>query len=214
MEDTSNLDKIHIGLFFGSFDPIHVGHLQIGSEILKNSLCDKIWFIVSPNNPFKINSKANFFNRIYMTSLAINNWNETRFEISTLEASLSSPFYTQKTLNSIKISHPKINFSVIIGEDNLYLLRTWYNSVWIVQNFPFLVYKREMTTLLQKNTLERPFGFVEFCERISWIPGKKITISSEKIREGFFKKNTKPISNFITKNVLNFIVQNKIYTTL
>lgn len=130
-----------IGLFFGSFNPIHVGHLILAQAMLDKSDLDKVWFVVSPQNPFK--KKATLlheFDRIDMVRAAIDK--NISFEASDIEFSLEKPSYTVDTLAKLISKYPQHEFCLIMGEDNLASLHKWKNAEYILENHDVLVYPR------------------------------------------------------------------------
>lgn len=130
-----------IGLFFGSFNPIHIGHLILANYILENSDMNELWFVLSPQNPFKEKkSLLNDHNRLDMVELAIKNYPDMR--ASNVEFSLPTPSYTIDTLTYLKEKHPDYSFSLIMGEDNLESLHKWKNSDLLIKNHHIIVYPR------------------------------------------------------------------------
>lgn len=130
-----------IGLFFGSFNPIHIGHLILANYILENSDMNELWFVVSPQNPFKEKkSLLNDRNRLDMVELAIKNYPDMR--ASNIEFSLPTPSYTIDTLTYLKEKHPDYSFSLIMGEDNLGSLHKWKNVDLLIKNHHIIVYPR------------------------------------------------------------------------
>lgn len=130
-----------IGLFFGSFNPIHIGHLILANYILENSDMNELWFVVSPQNPFKEKkSLLNDHNRLDMVELAIKNYPDMR--ASNVEFSLPTPSYTIDTLIYLKEKHPDYSFSLIMGEDNLGSLHKWKNADLLIKNHHIIVYPR------------------------------------------------------------------------
>ncbi|OBW40547.1 Nicotinate-nucleotide adenylyltransferase [Chryseobacterium sp. MOF25P] len=130
-----------IGLFFGSFNPIHIGHLILANYILENSDMNELWFVVSPQNPFKEKkSLLKDHNRLDMVELAIKNYPDMR--ASNVEFSLPTPSYTIDTLTYLKEKHPDYSFSLIMGEDNLGSLHKWKNSDLLIKNHHIIVYPR------------------------------------------------------------------------
>jgi len=130
-----------IGLFFGSFNPIHIGHLILANYILENSDMNELWFVVSPQNPFKEKkSLLNDHNRLDMVELAIRNYPDMR--ASNVEFSLPTPSYTIDTLTYLKEKHPDYSFSLIMGEDNLGSLHKWKNVDLLINNHHIIVYPR------------------------------------------------------------------------
>ena len=132
---------MNIGLFFGSFNPIHNGHLIIASQILEFSDLDKVWFVVSPQNPLKNKSSLlNEYDRLHLVELAIEN--DERFIASNVEFSLPKPSYSVDTLAYLKDKHPEHNFSLIMGGDNLATLNKWKNYEAILKYYQVYVYTR------------------------------------------------------------------------
>ncbi|MEO6488832.1 MAG: nicotinate (nicotinamide) nucleotide adenylyltransferase [Ferruginibacter sp.] len=130
-----------VGLFFGSFNPIHNGHLIIASHIAMNSDLHEIWFVVSPQNPFKNSaSLLNENHRYQLINLAIQG--ETRLRASNIEFKLPRPSYTINTLIYLKEKHPSYKFSLIIGSDSYQNIDKWKNADVILKNYPIIIYKR------------------------------------------------------------------------
>ncbi|MDW9380736.1 nicotinate (nicotinamide) nucleotide adenylyltransferase [Chryseobacterium sp. JV558] len=130
-----------IGLFFGSFNPIHIGHLILANYILENSDMDELWFVVSPQNPFKDKkSLLKDHNRLDMVQLAVKHYPNMR--ASNVEFSLPMPSYTIDTLTYLHEKYPEYSFSLIMGEDNLKSLHKWKNSDVLIKNHHIIVYPR------------------------------------------------------------------------
>ena len=122
-----------IGLYFGSFNPIHVGHLIIANYMAQNSELDEIWLVVSPHNPLK--QKSNLLadhHRLAMVNIAIEG--NQLLKSSDIEFKLQQPNYTVKTLAYLKEKYPQNNFSLIMGEDNIRTFHKWYNYEEILDN--------------------------------------------------------------------------------
>lgn len=133
-----------IGLFFGSFNPIHIGHLILANYILENSDMEELWFVVSPQNPFKDKkSLLNDHNRLDMVQLAVKNYPKMR--ASNIEFSLPKPSYTIDTLTYLKEKYPNYSFALIMGEDNLKSLPKWKNSERLVSDYQIIIYPRLLT---------------------------------------------------------------------
>lgn len=146
---------MNIGLYFGSFNPIHIGHLVIVNHILNETLLEKIWFVVSPQNPFKESkSLLNEFDRLHLVRLATEN--DNRIKCSDIEFTLPRPSYTSNTLIFLSEKHPDHKFSVIMGSDSYQNLDKWKNFETIVDNYDIYVYKRKDHEI--KNMIgKRPF---------------------------------------------------------
>ena len=130
-----------IGLYFGSFNPIHHGHLLIASYILQHTKLKQIWFVVSPQNPLKpAVSLLNEYHRSYLVQLAIEG--ESNFKVSDIEFKLPKPSYTVDTLTYLQEKYPANEFAVIMGSDSFQNLPKWKNYNWLLQHYPIYIYKR------------------------------------------------------------------------
>ncbi|MBO3117987.1 nicotinate-nucleotide adenylyltransferase [Winogradskyella sp. DF17] len=130
-----------IGLFFGTFNPIHVGHLTIGNHIVEHSDLDQVWFVVTPQSPFK--QKRNLldnYQRLEMVYLATKEYNTLK--PSNIEFGLKQPNYTIDTLAYLEEKYPDHQFSLIMGEDNLKSFHKWKNYELILENHGIYVYPR------------------------------------------------------------------------
>ena len=132
---------MHIGLYFGSFNPIHIGHLIIANHIVENSDVDKIWFVVSPHNPLKdAHSLLNEYDRLHLVELAIQD--NGKFRASNVEFHLPKPSYTIDTLTYLTERFPLEQFSVVMGADSFQNLHRWKNYEQLVKHYSFIVYNR------------------------------------------------------------------------
>lgn len=132
---------VKIGLFFGSFNPIHMGHLIIANLIAETTDLKKVWFVVSPQNPFKPSKGLlHEFDRYDMVRAAI--YDNYRLEVSDIEFNLPKPSYTIHTLVHLQEKHPDKQFKLIIGEDNLEGFTRWKNYERILEDHGLYVYKR------------------------------------------------------------------------
>lgn len=130
-----------IGLFFGSFNPIHVGHLIVANVMVENTDMDQVWFVVSPQNPFK--KRANLlheFDRIDMVNAAI--YDNFNLKATDIEFNMPKPSYTIDTLTYLREAHPTKEFKLIIGEDNLKSFPKWKNAEKILEHYSLYVYPR------------------------------------------------------------------------
>jgi nicotinate-nucleotide adenylyltransferase len=132
---------MRIGLYFGSFNPVHTGHLIIANHLLNQTELEKIWFIVSPQNPFKVNaSLLNEYDRLHLLKLATED--DGRIKVLDIEFSLPKPSYTSVTLAHLQEKYPDYEFSIIMGGDSFQNLHKWKNYEWIVKNYAVFVYNR------------------------------------------------------------------------
>lgn len=132
---------MEIGLFFGSFNPIHTGHMIIANLVKETTNVSEVWFVVSPQNPFKKNKNLlHEFDRLDMVRAAINE--EYGFRASDIEFSMPKPSYTIDTLIRLQEKYPEKKFHLIIGEDNLVSFPKWKNHERILENYGLIVYPR------------------------------------------------------------------------
>ena len=131
-----------IGLYFGSFNPVHVAHLIIANHILNDTDIEKVWFVVSPQNPFKAESNLlNEYHRLHLVRLATED--DNRIKASDIEFGLPMPSYTSVTLAHLHEKNPEHQYSIIMGSDSFQNLHKWKNFESIVKNYPVYVYKRQ-----------------------------------------------------------------------
>jgi nicotinate-nucleotide adenylyltransferase len=133
-----------IGLYFGTFNPIHVGHLVIANYMADYTDLDQVWLVVSPQNPLKVKSSLlPDFHRLAIVKAAIDD--NPKLRASDIEFKLSKPSYTATTLTYLAEKYPENKFSLIMGEDNLRTLHKWFNHEVILKNHDFYVYPRVLT---------------------------------------------------------------------
>lgn len=130
-----------VGLFFGSFNPVHVGHMIIADFVANNTDVDQVWFVVSPHNPLKEKkSLLAGHHRLAMVERATES--DNRFKASDVEFALEQPSYTTITLAYLKEKYPNIEFALIMGGDSLTSLPKWKNYETILSGYPIIVYSR------------------------------------------------------------------------
>lgn len=175
---------MNIGLYFGTFNPIHVGHLIIANHMVENSDLDEVWMVVTPHNPFK--KKATLldnYQRYEMVYQAVEEY--PKIKPTDIEFQLPQPSYTINTLVHIQEKYPKYQFSLIMGEDNLQNLHKWKNYEEIVNNHNIYVYPRVYE---QKKEVSFANG------RVHKIDAPIVEISSTHIRKSIKSgKNVKPL---------------------
>lgn len=187
-----------IGLYFGSFNPIHNGHLILAQQILENSDLDLIWFVVSPQNPFK--ERSNLLDnraRYFLVQKAIEN--NDGFRACDIEFSLPTPSYTINTLTYLQEKYPDKEFTIIIGEDNLKYFHKWKNYQAILDYYRIFVYPRPNCE--ENELLER--------KNVIMIHAPMIEISSSFIRENI--RNNKSIRYLLPDSVREEIEKNCYY---
>ncbi|MFK7783493.1 MAG: nicotinate (nicotinamide) nucleotide adenylyltransferase [Crocinitomicaceae bacterium] len=133
-----------VGLYFGSFNPIHVGHLIIASYMTEHSDLDQVWIVVSPQNPLKKKKTLLAdYHRLALVRAAVED--NPKLIVSDIEFHLPMPSYTSTTLTYLKEKFPKNEFSLIMGEDNLRTFHKWFNHDVILENHTVYVYPRVLT---------------------------------------------------------------------
>ena len=174
-----------VGLYFGSFNPIHIGHLIIANQLVENSDLDQIWFVVTPHNPFK--KKASLldnYQRLEMVFLATKDYD--KLQPCDIEFNLSQPNYTVNTLIHLKEKHPTHDFSIIMGEDNLKSFHKWKNYEVILEDYQVYVYPRISEGIIETQFTNHP--------KISRVDAPIIELSSTMIRNSIkAQKNVKPL---------------------
>ncbi len=129
------------GLYFGSFNPVHIGHMAIANYIYEFSELEEIWFVVSPHNPLKKKSSLLAdHHRLHLTEIAIGN--DLRFRVSNIESKLPKPSYTIDTLTYLREKHPTRQFALIMGSDNLSTIDKWKNAELLIKSCKIIVYPR------------------------------------------------------------------------
>lgn len=190
-----------VGLFFGSFNPIHLGHLIIAQHILSYTELDKICFVVSPQNPFKPKETLLAdYHRLALVNLAIEDNDD--FFASDIEFHLSQPSYTINTLTHLREKHPEREFHLIMGEDNLNTLHNWKNADQIASQFPVIVYPRIDSEAAPDHDFIGQLRLVR-CE------APVVKISSSYIRE--LLKTGKSARYVLPENVKNYIEEMHFY---
>lgn len=133
--------KMKIGLYFGSFNPVHVAHLIIANHILNETDIERVWFVVSPQNPFKEESNLlNEYHRLELVRLATED--DLRIKASDIEFGLPKPSYTSATLTYLEEKYPEHEFCIIMGSDSFRNLNKWKNAETIIKNYEIYVYLR------------------------------------------------------------------------
>jgi nicotinate-nucleotide adenylyltransferase len=142
-----------IGLYFGSFNPIHNGHLIIAQHFLQETDLDKIWFVVSPQNPFKQNhSLLNEYHRLYLVQKAIEGENNMR--AVDIEFGLPKPSYTIDTMTYLEEKYPEHQFCIIMGSDSFQNLEKWKSGTLIMSRYPIYIYVRSGFEVDEKKITE------------------------------------------------------------
>ena len=174
-----------IGLYFGTFNPIHIGHLIIANHMAEHSDLQQIWMVVTPHNPLKQkNTLLEDRQRYHMVRLATEDF--PKIKPSDIEFQLPQPNYTVHTLAHLKDKFPQHEFSLIMGEDNLNSLHKWKNYEYILENYDIYIYPR-ISSEIDANPQN-------LGNRIHKIDAPIVEISSTFIRENIKnKKNVRPL---------------------
>ena len=189
-----------IGLYFGTFNPIHVGHLIIANHMVENSDLDEIWMVVTPHNPFK--KKSSLLDNHHRLELVYKATEEyTKIKPSNIEFKLPQPNYTAHTLAHISDLYKDKDFSLIMGEDNLKSFHKWKNFETILEHHNIYVYPRISEGKTATQFDEHP--------KIHKIAAPIVQVSSTMIRNGI--KDGKNIKPMLSKEVWSYIDEMNFY---
>jgi nicotinate-nucleotide adenylyltransferase len=187
-----------VGLFFGSFNPIHVGHMVLANYMLEFTDLEQIWFVVSPHNPLKQKSSLLDQNhRLQLVNIAIEN--QTKFKTSNIEFNLPQPSYTINTLTYLTEKYPNTKFALIMGSDNLENFHKWKNYEEILKRFELYVYPRP----------ENDGGALKNHANVKLINAPLMEISSTLIRQAIREK--KDVQFFVPEKVWEYIQEMHFY---
>jgi nicotinate-nucleotide adenylyltransferase len=190
--------KPRTGLFFGSFNPIHIGHLVIANYMANFTELKEVWLIVSPHNPLKVKtSLANMYDRLEMAKLATEN--SLHIKVSDIEFSLPQPSYTVDTLTYLHEKYPEKEFVLIMGADNLASLKKWKNYEILLKNYQLYIYPRPDVDVSEW----------ENHPSIIFTDTPEMEISSTFIRKAF--KDKKNVQFFVPDQVLEFMERKNLY---
>ena len=188
----------NIGLFFGTFDPIHIGHEKIAKYFLEKYF-DQVWFVITPLNPDKVNENLTDQNiRLEMTKKYCTI--HKNFEVCDIEYKLPKPNYTADTLVELKKNYPDFNFSIIMGEDNLIGLENWKNYKKILE---------EKLYVYPRNTEKSANSTLKSHQAVIFSNAPLMEVSSSKIRN-IIRKNKK-FSHLIPDEIYKFISDSNLY---
>jgi nicotinate-nucleotide adenylyltransferase len=190
---------LKIGLFFGSFNPIHVGHLIIANHIAEHTELDEVWLVVTPHNPLKEKSTLlSDYHRFEMVYQATQDY--PKLKPSDIEFKLKQPNYTVVTLAHLQEKYPNHQFSLIMGADNLQSLHKWKNYEMLLANYPIYVYPRIGVENIKT---------FDVNSTIHMVAAPIVEISSTFIRNEI--KNHKNIKPLLPEAVWKYIDHNNFY---
>jgi len=188
-----------IGLYFGSFNPIHIGHLKLANYLVDKQIIDEVWFVVSPRNPLKNQSELlDEYIRLDMLIVAIQN--QPKFKVCDIEFTMSIPSYSIDTLHLLSSQFADYQFELIIGSDNALVFDQWKNHQQLLNEFPVLVYPR------------KGYDFAKIADKypqMRLLNTPIYDISSTQIRDSIAQK--KDVSQWLHPSVYQFIIDNNLY---
>lgn len=189
---------MRVGLFFGSFNPIHIGHMIIAQTMLESGGIDELWFVVSPQNPFKKNNNLlHEFERYDLVEAAT--YDNPQFKVSDVEFHISKPSYTVDTLAVLSDKYRNHEFKLIIGGDNLTHFHKWKNHQEILKQYELLVYPRPNA---RKPAFELP-------DTVSFVDAPQMQISATFIRGRI--RGGHSIKYLVPKEVEELILSRKLF---
>ena len=186
-----------IGLYFGSFNPIHIGHMIIAEFVQQHTDVEQVWFVVSPQNPFKLSSTLlNSYHRLHLVRLAIGN--NSHLQVSDIEFKLPVPSYTIDTLTYLQEKYSNHTYKIILGSDSFQNINKWKNGEILLKNYSFIVYKRPGFPVEKKQQTN--------CQMVD---APLLEISSTFIRKQIQDK--KSVRYLLPDAVYDEIMQNRYY---
>jgi len=187
-----------IGLFFGSFNPVHVGHMIIANYMVSQTPLEQVWLVVSPQNPFKTKSSlARDYDRLHLVRLAIAE--NPKLKASNIEFDLPKPSYTIDTLVYLKEQHPDHEFVLIMGGDNLGSFHKWKNYEIILRDYEIYVYKRPSYEL----------GDLQEHPKVNIFDAPLMQISASYIRKCI--QNSLSVQYLVPENVFEYLNTSSLY---
>ncbi len=192
------------GLYFGSFNPVHIGHMAIANYIYEYSDLDEIWFVVSPHNPLKKKSSLLAgHHRIRLAEIAIAD--DRRFRVSDIESKLPQPSYTIDTVSYLREKHPGHQFALIMGSDNLLTIHKWKNADILMEICKIFVYPRKNTSKDPSPELKEIIQTAD----IEIVDAPFMEISGTFIRSAI--SETRDIRHFLPPGVWQYITDMNFY---
>lgn len=198
LRESSASRRLSIGIYGGTFNPLHNGHIALARSFLQQAGLDEVWFVVSPQNPFKINNDLLDDNiRLEMVREALHG--ESRIKVSDVEFHLPKPSYMYRTLRHLSADYPGYKFTLLIGGDNWKAFDRWKNADEIIENYEIAVYPRKGDNI----------DATALPSSVMLLDTPLIDISSTEIRQRV--RDGKPIDNLVPKETADFIEKNRLY---
>jgi nicotinate-nucleotide adenylyltransferase len=186
------------GLYFGSFNPVHIGHLIIANHILEWTELNEVWFVISPQNPLKQKKTLlDDHHRLALVNAAIED--NPKFRASNIEFGLPQPSYTINTLTVLSEKYPNRNFALVMGADNLQTIHKWKNYELILKDYRIFVYPRQ----------DADGGFYRNHPNVTWADAPLMQISSTSIREAI--RSGKSVKYLLPEKVDEYIKEMHFY---
>ena len=183
-----------IGLFFGSFNPVHQGHLILANYLVERTALGEVWFVITPQSPFKQKQRLlDNHHRLALVEEAIEGY--PKLKVSTVEFGLPAPQYTALTIAHLMEKHPEASFSLIVGQDHLKSLHKWYNYQALLEGHQIYVYPRmPEEALAASKPLKQPKPEILNHSNLILVPAPVVEISSSYIRKALKAgKNIRPL---------------------
>jgi nicotinate-nucleotide adenylyltransferase len=199
---------MRVGLYFGTFNPIHVGHLIIANAMADLDELDQVWLVVTPQNPLKhANNLLEDYHRLALVKVAIDD--NIRLRACDIEFNLPKPSYTVDTLAYLREKYPKYDFALIMGEDNLRSFQRWKNYEFILEKHRIYVYPRPITIAELQNQVKSTEMAIVNAPNVVITDAPVMQLSSTVIRNRI--KQGQSIQYLVTDPVLNYIDEMNFY---
>lgn len=194
---------MRIGIYGGSFNPIHKGHTQLAASIVAQGLVDELWLMVSPLNPLKsgeVSDIAEYEHRLKMAELATQSIKGVK--VSDFERSLPLPSYTITTLGELQKAFPEHEFTLVIGADNWEQFPRWYHADEIIERYQILIYRRPGCE----------FDETSLPASVKVVDTPLFDVSSTEIRTSIAEG--KPLTKWVDRKVLSYIKRHHLYGSI